>query len=73
VAYAAGPVNSTVDYIIVRQENKAKVHNVKVIPNEECVSKHKLLVMDMRFNITKGWHKQFEPRVCVWKLQEEKT
>ena len=49
VTYAAGPVKSTVDYIIAQQEDKAKVHNVKVIPNEECVSKHKLLVMDMRF------------------------
>jgi len=31
VTYAAGPVKSTVDYIIVRQEDKAKVCNVKVI------------------------------------------
>jgi len=35
---------------MVRQGNKVKVHNVKVIPNEECVPKHKLLVMDMQFN-----------------------
>jgi len=48
VTYAAGPVKSTVDYIIVRQEDKAKVRNVKVIPNEERVPKHKLFVMDMR-------------------------
>jgi len=73
VTYAAGPVKSTVDYIIVRQEDKAKDRNVKVIPNEECVPKHKLLVMDMRFDTTKGWHKKFEPRVHVWKLKEEKT
>ena len=53
LTYAAGPVKSTVDYIIVRQEDKAKVCNVKVIPNEECVPKHKLLVMDMRFITTK--------------------
>jgi len=50
VTYAAGPVESTVHYIIVRQEDKAKVRNVKVIPSEECVPKHKLLVMDMQFN-----------------------
>jgi len=37
VIYAAVPVKSTVDYIIVQQENKAKVRNVKVIPNEEWV------------------------------------
>jgi len=71
VTCAAGPVKSMVDYIIVRQENKAKVCNVKVIPNKECVPKHKLLVMDMQFNTTKRWHKKFEPRVHVWKLKEK--
>ena len=68
VTYVAGPVKSTVDYIMVRQEDKAKVRNVKVISSEECVLKHKLLVMDMWFKATKNWHGKFEPRVCVWKL-----
>ena len=72
VTYAAGSVKSTVDYIIVRQEDKAKVRNVKVIPNEECVPKHKLLVMDMQFSSRKRRRKKFEPRVRVWKLKEEK-
>jgi len=70
VTYAASPVKSTVDYIIVLQEDKAKVRNVKVIPNEESVPKHKLLVMDMQFNTTKRWRKKFEPRVRVSKLKE---
>jgi len=65
VTYAAGPVKSTVDYIIVQQEDNAKVHNVKVIPNEECVPKHKLLVIDIRYNTTKRWRKKFEPTVHV--------
>ena len=30
VTYVAGPVKSTVDYIMVRQEDKAKIRNVKV-------------------------------------------
>jgi len=38
------------------QEDKAKVYNVKAIPNEACVPKHKLLAMDMRFNTTKRHH-----------------
>ena len=29
VTYVAGPVKSTIDYIMVRQEDKAKVRNVK--------------------------------------------
>jgi len=62
-----------VDYIMVQQEDKAKVRNVKVIPNEECVPKHKLLVMDMQFSTRKRRCKKFDPRVRVWKLKEEKT
>jgi len=26
----------------------------------------------MLFNTTKTWRRKFEPRVCVWKLKEEK-
>ena len=63
----------TVDYIMVRQEDKAKIRNVKVITSEECVPEHKLLVMDMRFKATKRRRRKFEPRVRVWKLKEEKT
>jgi len=37
VTYVANPVKSTVDYIMVRQEDNAKIHNVKVITSEECV------------------------------------
>ena len=39
VTYVAGPVKSTVDYIMVRQEDKAKIRNVRVITSEECVPK----------------------------------
>jgi len=73
VTYVAGPVKNTVDYIMVWQEDKTKVRNVKVISSEECVPKHKLLVMDMWFKSTKSWRRKFEPRVHVWKLKEEKT
>jgi len=73
VTYVAGPVKSTVDYIMVWQEDKAKDCNIKVISSEECVPKRKLLVMDMWFKATKSWHRKFEPRVLVLKLKEEKT
>jgi len=43
---------------------KAKVRYVKVIPNEECVLKHTLLVIDIPFN-TKKDGIEFEPRVHV--------
>ena len=56
----------------MQQEDKAKVHDVKVIQNEECIPKHRLSVMDMQFNTTKRWHKKFEPRVRVWKARRKR-
>jgi len=73
VTHIAGFARSTVDYIMVRQGDKVKVCNITVIPNEECVPKHKLLVMDIGFNTTKRRYQKFEPRVRVWKLKEEQT
>ena len=57
--YVAGPVKSTVDYIMVWQEEEAKVRNIKVISSEECVPKQTLLVMDMWFKAT-CWFKANE-------------
>jgi len=65
VTYVAGSAKSTVDYIVVRQRGKAKVRNVKVIPNEEHMPKHKLLVTSMRFHATKRRHEKFELRIRV--------
>ena len=58
---------------MVRQEDKSKICNVKVITSEECVRKHKLLVMDMWFKATKRRRRKFDPRLRVRKLKEEKT
>jgi len=73
VTYVVGSAKSTVDYIMLRQGDKVKVCNVKVVPNEEYVPKHKVLVMDMRFNTIKSRHKKFKSTVRVWKLKEERT
>jgi len=58
VTYEPGSAKSTVDYIMVRQRDKVKFRNVNVIPNEKCVPKHKLLVMDMQFSTTKKNNKR---------------
>jgi len=59
--------------LLCDRRTKQRFCYVKFIPNEECVPKHKLSVMDMLFNTAKRWRKKFEPRVRVWKLKEEKT
>jgi len=66
-------VKSTVDYIMVRQEDKAKARNSKVISSQKCVPKHKLLVMDMWLKQEKvGVGSSSQECVRVWKLKEEK-
>jgi len=72
VTYAAGPVESLVDYIIVQQEDKAKIRKANFTQNEECVPMHKSSVMDMRLNTSKRWRKRFEPRMHIWKLKEKR-
>ena len=46
--YQSGKNQSHIDYILVKQQNIKLVRNVKVIPNEECVTQHKLPVRDAR-------------------------
>ena len=45
LTYESGGVCTVVDYVLARKNN---MKDVKVIPGEECVSQHKLVVMDMR-------------------------
>ena len=44
VTYESDGVSSVVDYVLTRKND---MKDVKVIPGEECVSQHKLVVMDM--------------------------
>ena len=48
VTFQSSKNQSQNDYILVMQQNVKLVCDVKVIPNEECVTQHKLLVYDAR-------------------------
>ena len=45
VTYESGGLSSVVDYVLTRKND---MKDVTVIPGEECVLQHKLVVMDMR-------------------------
>jgi len=51
VFYASGPVKKY-------DRTSLRVQDTKVIPSEECVAKHKLVVMDMWTNKLKRCHKK---------------
>ena len=52
--------------------------NTKVIPGEECVHGHHLVVMDMHLKVRKyrknhqGLHK-VQPKIKVWKLKKQEV
>ena len=43
---------------------------IKVIPSEECVPQHKLLICELRLKTLKPHPKPFSPKLCYWKLKE---
>jgi len=60
-----------VDYILCRACDRSMVWDVKILPNEICVPKHKLLVMDMKVKDVKKVCRQFEPKLKIWRLQNK--
>ena len=48
VTYQSEKNQSQIDYILVKKQNIKLMCDVKVIPNEGCVTHHKLLVCDAK-------------------------
>ena len=60
-------MRTVVDYVLAR---KNYMTDVKVIPGEECVSQHLLVVMDMRIKRnTKKKAKGTRGRLKTWRLR----
>ena len=73
VTYTSGASKTQIDYIMVRNKDKKFVKDVKVIPGEEVVQQHQLLVCDFKVDKVKMARKPFVPKRKVWKLKEEAT
>ena len=78
VTYESGGNKTAVDMILIKREHKKRIMNTKVIPGEECVHGHHLVVMDMHLKVRKyrknqqGLHK-VQPRIKVWKLKKQEV
>ena len=69
ITYSSGSGRSQIDYILVRKRDFKLVKNVKVVPNEECVSQHKLLIADTLISAPLPKRRKFIPKCRVWKLK----
>ena len=78
VTYESGGNKTAVDMILIKRQHKKRIMNTKVIPGEECVHGHHLVVMDMHLKVRKyrknnqGLHK-VQPRIKVWKLKKQEV
>ena len=62
VTYESGKNQSQIDYILVTRKNIKLVCDMKVIPNEECVTSHKLPVFDAKIVKSEDRSKTFVPK-----------
>ena len=70
ITYESGPHNTQISYILSRKEHLKMVKDVKVIPSEECVTQHKLLVGSLNLYPSNVQERPFVPKRRVWKLKD---
>ena len=73
ITYRSGRGRSQIDYILVRKRDFKLVKNVKVVPNEECVSQHLLLIADTLLAAPSPKRRKFIPKCRVWKLKHSEV
>ncbi len=70
--YKSGDVESQIDYIMLREGQRIKAKDSKVIPGEECLTQHRLLCCDFIIKYMKMPKiKKREKRIRMWKLNNE--
>ncbi len=70
VTYKSGELATQVDYIMIDEADRGRMRNCKVIPGEEVLSEHRLLVMDWAVGPArqrKG--NRGKGRLKIWKLR----
>ena len=70
ITYQSGNAKTQIDFILLRKRNLKMAKNIKVIPSEECVPQHKLLICELRLKTPKPHPKPFSPKLRYWKLKE---
>ena len=72
ISYSSGGRNTTVDYLLIRNEQRRYLRDAKAFPGMDVVSQHRLIVIDMLVkNNVKGNRKKFVRRRKVWRLKEK--
>ena len=70
ITYASGDHETQVDYILFRKGLRKYIRDVKVIPGEECLTQHRLLVCIFKIAAVPRVKRKFTPRLRTWKLRD---
>ena len=71
ITYQSGGNSSQIDYVLVRKSDLKLMRDIKVIPGEEVLTQHRMLVSDMIWKFTKPEKKIFTPKLRTWKLKDK--
>ena len=70
VTFRSGETETMIDYILVNNKYRSSAKDVKVIPGEETVSQHSLLLMDMVFRKKVKRKVKSRKKLKLWRLRE---
>ena len=70
VTFSSGGNRTQIDYVLYRKSFRRLVTDVKVIPGEEVVQQHALLVCDLRVSVPSPRKQKFVLRLRAWKLRD---
>ena len=68
--YQSGGRSNQVDYILLQCNKFHLVKDIKVIPDEQCITQQHLLICNLKLKISKNTEKKFVPKLRVWKLKD---
>ena len=70
ITFRSRETETMIDYILINNKYRSSVNDVKVIPGEEIVSQHCLLLMDMVFKNKVKRKVKFRKKLKLWRLRE---
>ena len=73
ITFRSGETETMIDYILVNKKYRSSVKDVKVIPGEEIVSQHCLLLMVMVFKKKVRRKVKFRKKLKLWRLRESEV
>ena len=73
ITFRSGENETMIEYILMNNNYRSSVKDVKVIPGEEIVSQHYLLLMDMVFKMKVGRKIKFGKKFKLWRLRESEV